>query len=110
MAYFEQLKQSRDTLLFRQEMGHIDQNWKWTLALGVILTVAGIWAFGLPVHSTLAFTMALATLLIVVGATGLVHAFRLRQRRGSGARFLLAFGALIAGAVMMRYPDVGAAT
>ena len=90
-----------------QEIALLGQSWRWILAAGIIYVLLGAVAFSLPMASTLGLTFGLAALLLIGGLTHLIHAIKLRRRRGGGARFFQSFVAIVAGGLMLRYPGGG---
>jgi uncharacterized membrane protein HdeD (DUF308 family) len=90
-----------------EDMSHLGKKWIWILLAGVVYLALGVFAFFMPVSSSVGLTFALAALLLVGGLVDLFHAFQLRQRHGALTRFLQSLLAIIAGALMLRYPGGG---
>jgi uncharacterized membrane protein HdeD (DUF308 family) len=84
------------------------KHWALLLALGVLMVILGTIGLFQPVVYTLATTILYGALLLVGGGAGIVTAFRLDNWKGRLAAILLSILYLVAGAIMLLYPVLGA--
>jgi uncharacterized membrane protein HdeD (DUF308 family) len=89
------------------EIAHIGKNWPWLLVMGFIYLILGAIAFTMPVATTAGLTLAIGLLLIILGVAQLVQAVRLRHRHGGFTRVLQCVLSLLAGGMILRYPEGG---
>lgn len=83
-------------------------HWRLLLAEGIILLLLGIGAVVLPPLATVAFEIIIGWLLLVSGGVGLVSTVSMRRAPGFGWSLLSALIAIVAGAVLLRWPLSGA--
>lgn len=89
------------------QLKHLSQHWGWVLGFGCLYLLLGVIAFATPVASSIALATTLGALLFVSGIIQLIHAIQLRHESGSGGRFFQSILSLVAGGLMLRYPNVG---
>lgn len=82
------------------DWGKADFRWGWILGTGALFTIIGTIALSLPVLSTLAISLSLATLLVVGGSAYLLKSF-------TTARFFKSLLAIVSGFLIWRYPGGG---
>jgi uncharacterized membrane protein HdeD (DUF308 family) len=85
----------------------IHQHWVLFLVEGVVLVVLGLAAIVVPPLATLAFTLVIGWLFLISGVMGLVTTFWMRHAPGFWWSLLSAVIAVIAGAVLLRWPISG---
>lgn len=84
------------------------RTWGWYLALGILLTLVGIYAIANDIAASFVSVIVLGGLLIVAGVAQLIGAF---MARGAGhVILLLLVGALdiIVGWMLIQHPELGA--
>lgn len=81
--------------------------WGWVFGTGLLFILLGGVALALPVLSTLAISLSVATLLIVGGSAYLVQSFRMASGRSTTTRFLLSIVSISTGFLIWRYPAGG---
>jgi uncharacterized membrane protein HdeD (DUF308 family) len=89
------------------EMELLARNWGWIFAVGLAYLVLGIFAFSLPLLTTIAINFLIASVLIFGGALHLAHSIKMRRHRGAKARFFQSNLAIIIGLLMWIYPGSG---
>lgn len=94
-------------LSFGTKMKHLSQHWGWVLAFGCLYLGLGLVSFAMPVASSLALAKTIGALLVVSGLIQLTHAIQLRRESGSGGRYFQSILSVIAGGLMLRFPDAG---
>lgn len=86
------------------------QIWRWLLWTGIIMMILGLGAILLPFIATLTIEALLAGILILAGATQLVHAFKSQQPKGSVLRLLAAALYILVGVLLLSFPRRGVLT
>lgn len=84
--------------------------WKWTLAYGAVLILAGFAAIGFPFASALAIGLFLGWALCVGGMFGIVAGLRARQVRGHLLDAGVGLLSLVLGLLILARPLAGALT
>lgn len=90
-----------------KEIASFKKHWAWMLVAGVLYVLLGVLAFSMPVASTVGLTLFISSLLLAGGIILFVQAFRMRHEIGSATRFVQSLIAIVAGGVMLRYPNAG---
>jgi len=85
----------------------IADNWGWFLALGILLSIAGVAAIAFPLLSTIATKIALGWIFFIAGALIVVHAFSIRQWQGFLLNLLIGALYLVAGGWLAFTPFAG---
>lgn len=80
----------------------------WSVAIGVLLVLIGIFSIGLPIVTTLSLSWFLGLAFIASGIAQLLQFFSRAREPGRISRFLLSALSLIAGVVVLRNLAVGA--
>jgi uncharacterized membrane protein HdeD (DUF308 family) len=94
----EQVSQADIDATIAEARRQIADNWRWFLALGILLIIAGLAAIAFPLLSTVATKIALGWIFLIAGVLIVVHAFSIRQWQGFllslviGALYLVAGG------------------
>jgi uncharacterized membrane protein HdeD (DUF308 family) len=89
-------------------LGPVKKHWVLLLALGILMVVLGVIGFYQPFVYTVATVVFFGALLLVTGGTGIVAAFKLEGWKGRTGAILLALLYLIAGALLVLHPVLGA--
>ena len=89
-------------------LGPAKKHWVLLLALGILMIVLGTLGFFQPIAYTVATAILFGALLLVSGGTGIVAAFKMEGWKGKTAAILLALLYLIAGALLLLHPVLGA--
>jgi len=95
---------------FAAGINEIRSSWGWFLVFGILLMVFGAICIVGNITATFATVFVFGWLLLVSGVFALIQAFRVHTWSGF---FLYFLGALLrgfTGYLLMRYPDVGAAS
>jgi uncharacterized membrane protein HdeD (DUF308 family) len=79
----------------------------WSIAVGVLLVLAGIFAIAFPFLSSIAATLMVGWLLIFVGVIEVIHAFSARGWRGALWYGLVGVVFAIGGAMLLLAPVAG---
>ena len=90
--------------VMRHELEAIQGSWRWFLALGIILIVAGSLAVGMPLVASLASVALLGSLLILGGIAQLVGSFWTRDWSGFFLSLLMGVLYLVLGLMFLRHP------
>ena len=89
-------------------MDVLSRNWRWLLALAILLLVLGLMAIAAPVYATFAVQVLLGWILIIGGIGQGVHAFMARGWGGFLLELLSAFLYLAVGVLLLVNPVEGA--
>jgi uncharacterized membrane protein HdeD (DUF308 family) len=84
------------------------KHWTLLFTLGILMAFLGTIGLFQPIAYTLATTILFGALLLVSGGAGIATAFRLEDWKGKAAVFLFALLYLVAGALMLLHPVMGA--
>lgn len=84
------------------------KHWTLLLTLGILLVILGTIGLFQPITYTLATTILFGALLLLSGGAGIATAFGLAGWKGKLATILLALLYLVAGALMLLHPVMGA--
>jgi uncharacterized membrane protein HdeD (DUF308 family) len=76
----------------------------WSLALGVLILVLGVFALLLPAVAALATTFALAWLVLAIGVLQLIDAYQSRKQTGVAWKIVSGLLNLAVGALFLIYP------
>jgi uncharacterized membrane protein HdeD (DUF308 family) len=76
----------------------------WSLALGVLILVLGVFALLLPAVAALATTFALAWLVLAIGVLQLIDAYQSRKQPGVAWKIVSGLLNLAVGALFLIYP------
>jgi uncharacterized membrane protein HdeD (DUF308 family) len=79
----------------------------WSAAVGALLMLLGAVAIAFPFAAGLAATMLLASILLIAGTTEIVHASRLRHRRGVTPSLVAGPLAVAVGVLLVLFPLPG---
>jgi uncharacterized membrane protein HdeD (DUF308 family) len=90
--------------VLRHELEVIKGNWKWILALGIVLIVVGTLAVMMPLVATLAMALVLGWLLVLGGVAQLVGAFWTRDWSGFFLTLLIGLMYVVLGLMFLRAP------
>jgi uncharacterized membrane protein HdeD (DUF308 family) len=85
-----------------------DRIWIWTGLMGLLLMLLGVIVITASTVATMAVSWFLGLCLIVGGVAQLFHTYRFPRLNSPVIRFLLATFSIIAGAVILKSPIVGA--
>jgi uncharacterized membrane protein HdeD (DUF308 family) len=88
----------------------LQRRWGWLLVLGIVQVVCGALALTIPVAASLAAAIVAGVLLLVSGVFQLLHAFSIRRSRGMLLPALGGVLYVIAGALLLIFPVMGALT
>jgi uncharacterized membrane protein HdeD (DUF308 family) len=88
----------------------VRKSWGWFLAVGILFMLAGAACIVFNVTATFATVMALGWILLFSGVVALVHAFRVGTWSGAFPYVLSALFRGFTGFMLLRYPDIGAAS
>lgn len=86
----------------------LSRNWRWLLALGILMIILGVFAIGAPVVATIAFQVVLGWILVIGGIAQGVHAFMAKGWGGFLFELLSALLYLAVGALLLVNPVEGA--
>lgn len=81
----------------------------WSIAIGVLILIAGILAIMIPMVAALAATFAFAWVALFIGALQLIHAYQLRTHKGLIWRVLTGLLNVALGAIFFWKPLEGVA-
>jgi uncharacterized membrane protein HdeD (DUF308 family) len=84
------------------------KHWALLLTLGFLMVILGTIGLFQPIVYTLATTLLFGALLLMSGGAGIATAFSLKNWKGKAATILLALLYLVAGALMLLNPVMGA--
>lgn len=96
----------------RQEFKHLKSRWTWLFAFGLLLVVCGSAAIIFPaltVLSTVAVTIALGVILMIAGIATLVHSFWAGRWSGTLLQWLVGILYVVAGFAITEKPVASAA-
>jgi len=79
----------------------------WSIAVGILLILAGMFAIGFPFVSSIAATLMVGWVLIFVGVVEVIHAFSARRWRGALWYGLVGIVFVIGGAMLLMAPVAG---
>jgi uncharacterized membrane protein HdeD (DUF308 family) len=82
-------------------------NWGWLLGLGIVFILAGLFAFAMPLASTLAVTIVVAIALIVAGIVQIIQAWRMRSWGDFAWQLLIGIVILVGGIGIYLNPVAG---
>jgi uncharacterized membrane protein HdeD (DUF308 family) len=99
---------SRDK--FAEGINEIRSSWGWFLALGILLVVFGSTCVLRSIATTFVTVRLIGWLLLVGGVFALIQAFQVRTWNGFFLFLLNALWRGCTGYVLIRHPDVGAAS
>jgi len=85
----------------------LHKHWGLFLAEGIVLLVLGVLAIIVPQVAALAVTILIGWLLLISGVLGLISTFWARHAPGFWWSLLSAVVAIVAGAVLLRWPVQG---
>jgi uncharacterized membrane protein HdeD (DUF308 family) len=91
-----------------EPLERLSARWGWVLALGIVMTLAGVLALGATVFATLATVTLLGAVLFVGGLVDVVSAFTARGWRGFGLALVTGILAATVGVLFMTRPLVAA--
>jgi uncharacterized membrane protein HdeD (DUF308 family) len=86
----------------------IREHWKMFLFEGIVLSILGVLAIGLPMFASLTVTLMIGWLLLVSGIFGIVVSFYMRKAPGFGWSLLSAVLAIGTGVLLIGWPVQGA--
>jgi len=86
----------------------VRRRWGWFLALGIIYLIGGIAAIFLPVMASIAFTIVIASFLLVGGIIQIIHAFQMSGWQGTIWHLLMGIITVVGGAFALWNPVAGA--
>jgi len=84
--------------------------WRWLLGTGFVVILLGLAAIFLPFVATMAIEILIAMILLIAGATQVVHAFKSQRPKGFTFRLLAAGLYCLAGILLLAFPLHGAMT
>jgi len=84
--------------------------WRWLMGTGIVVILLGLAAIFLPFVATLAIEILIAMILLIAGATQVVHAFKSQRPKGFTFRLLAAGLYGLAGILLLAFPLHGALT
>lgn len=87
---------------------HVRRRWGWFLALGIVYLVGGIAAIFLPVMASIAFTIVIASFLLVGGIIQIVQSFQMSGWQGTVWHLLMGVITVVGGAFALWNPVAGA--
>ncbi|CDP54298.1 HdeD family acid-resistance protein [Paradevosia shaoguanensis] len=87
---------------------HVRRRWGWFLALGIIYLIGGIAAIFLPVMSSIAFTIVIASFLVVGGIVQIIQSFQMNGWQGVVWHLLMGIITLVGGGYALWNPIAGA--
>ncbi|MBW4614698.1 MAG: HdeD family acid-resistance protein [Desmonostoc vinosum HA7617-LM4] len=73
----------------------------WAIALGILMILLGIAAIVEPFIATIAITLVLSWMILIIGIVRIVHALQSREKRGFWARLSIGVLYLIAGILLI---------
>lgn len=83
-------------------------NWGWSLATGILISICGILGLIYAGVSTLASILFFAVLEIIVGISQIIHAYTVKTVQQVLFHFILGLTCIIAGIFMIFYPEAAA--
>lgn len=86
----------------------IRESWGWFLALGILLTILGVFCVAFALIATYTTVLVFGWLLLISGMVALVHAFRTGTWSGFFLYLLSALFRGFTGYLLIRYPMTGA--
>lgn len=92
----------------RPILQELSDHWGWLLAIGIVLTLAGLLALGATTMATFLTVTFLGFALIVGGLMDVITAFASRRWRGFGVSLLSGIFGVLAGIILLANPVVGA--
>jgi len=87
---------------------HVRRRWGWFLALGIIYLIGGIAAIFLPVVSSIAFTIVIASFLLVGGIVQIIQSFQMNGWQGVVWNLLMGIITVVGGGYALWNPVAGA--
>lgn len=91
-----------------QELGQIQKNWGWFLALGILLVALGTAAIGSSFYVTVFSVIFLGILLLIAGAVQITEAFMAHRWKGLLYSLLIGILYLVTGFLCVTKPTVTA--
>ncbi len=91
------------------ETSLLEQNWKWLLALGIVLILLGTTAICLPLLATIEFVMILGILMLMAGVMLIVSAFHAGRWGGFMLNLMIGILYVVSGFLILENPVEGAA-
>jgi uncharacterized membrane protein HdeD (DUF308 family) len=79
----------------------------WTIAIGVLILIAGIIAVMIPMIAALAASFAFAWIALFIGALQLIYAYQTRQEKGLPWRILMGLLNIAVGVIFLWKPLEG---
>lgn len=98
------LRQTTD----RPILDDVRSAWGWLLALGILMSIAGVVALGSTVIATLATVAFLGIILLAAGVVDVISAIASRGWRGSGLSLVTGVLVGVLGALLIARPAIGA--
>ena len=95
---------------FHHELTHLRKDWKWVLALGIVLIVCGIVALAYPLATSVAAVIVLGAASAVAGIGLIIFSFWAGKWSATLLQVLLGILYLVVGVVIMDRPVAGAVT
>jgi uncharacterized membrane protein HdeD (DUF308 family) len=83
------------------------EHWVMFLIEGIILVILGLFAIGMPLIATIAFTIVIGWLFLISGVVGLITTFWMRHLAGFWWSLLSAAIGIIAGLLLLSRPLTG---
>lgn len=84
--------------------GDLTLNWKWMLALGILMAVLGIIGLGMTTALTIVGVVWFGVLAVIGGIAQVFDAFKYKGWKSFGAHLLLGLLYLVAGVVLIAMP------
>jgi uncharacterized membrane protein HdeD (DUF308 family) len=97
----------RSVLNWPEQLTPLGRHWAWVLTAGLAYITLGIVALSWPITSTVSLTFVLGALFVAIGLLQTIHCIRLGAAAGNGWRIFQALAALVAGGLILRYPEAG---
>lgn len=91
-------------------MDEARHNWGWVLTLGILLFILGLFATSAAITTTMLTVLVIGSLLLIAGVFEIASAFRNAHYGGFWMHLFAGLLDIVCGALLVRYPGVGAMT
>lgn len=88
----------------------LNKGWKWFIAVGVIVALAGLFAISLPIAAGMTITTIIGTIFLVIGLVQVYHTFCIAEWKTKIWYVISALFYLVGGLLILGQPFVGLVT
>jgi uncharacterized membrane protein HdeD (DUF308 family) len=93
-----------------RSVNSLHAHWKFFLGEGIVLLILGVTAIVLPPLAAIAVELMVGWVLLISGIAGLISTFAMRRATGFAWSLLSAIAAIVAGALLLCWPQSGVLT